>query len=710
MDLAMALSKPAIGRAPSEERLENQTRFLDAWRLLVERQPADGPDPSFLSFLSEQDALRLSDMGRQQTLQKGHKIYARGDRAFFLGLVLQGTCVQTEMQDLRFRPQTRGSTRAAGVSGTQSTRERGQRDIRSGSRAGTAPAGAQELHQGDTFGEIPLALDGQLVGGRRESTLHAADDDQVEHVVFTVDYKKFASFMQALDTKGRESSHRQQAPSLTIASRLLPKVLPKSENDAPWLVNKKTMRGDNSSVAASEDFSPSKKKSKILDAPPVTMLNMDVLMECAWTAKRAEGVVSETTRAILGSETRMPHTVVFRDGEPVHWYVGWMSGLKRRSKEHLTTWHLLEDFCKGTDAGQLVAIMTCCKRGNAMGTEHAQCRLLDKRKLERVLSGAKSNRLTGYIQKYHRVETLATATEYVLQCCWSNNSFTVDWVPETMVECLSHVHKPSRMDPGGLKKLHEKMNCRYHQYVSGTLSTLGDYFNSSTIKMNPLTQLDGRSKARARQFNDGTDAKAGNIVEREIRDTVKTACQQIASTFDKILNKSASARNKAIEDASQFNLNHNPAFTLISTMNCFFKVNKEGLPSLLHCTAAVAHTETKQPLTQLSRAELLKPSEQTFLFFAGYGAEHSRLSGLGERAVLLDFSEFLQLLTKKELLYEHVSITDASLCFKQACHSLNAEEGQLKFPEYCECMRLLRARMGLDDSGNPKYLVRVFFY
>ena len=77
----------------------------------------------------------------------------------------------------------------------------------------------------------------------------------------------------------------------------------------------------------------------------------------------------------------------------------------------------------------------------------------------------------------------------------------------------------------------------------------------------------------------------------------------------------------------------------------------------------MAHPETRHPVTDLALSELINPSEETFLYFAGYGAQHSRLSALGVRAVLLDFSEFLSLLTKKELLYTHVSVTDASLSF-----------------------------------------------
>jgi len=667
----------SFGRAPSDYRAEALDRFLQAWRVLVEQHPPHGHDPSFLSFLTEQEASRLSDMGKQQTLQKGQRLYARGDRAGTFGFVIQGALVMTEMQDLRVRPHTQSATRPS-------------------TRAGTAPApnASRVLHRGDTFGEIPLALDGQIVNGRREATLHASDDD-VEHIVFVIDYKKFATFAQDLPMS--------RDASLAVASRLLPRVLPKSQTHSPWSV--KTRTRDNISVAASEQGSPNRKRGRVLDAPPVTMINMDVLLECAWTAKREEGLVADTTRALVKNENKMPHTVVFRDGEMIQWYFGWMSSLKRRGKEHLSNWQLLEDFCKNTEAGQIVAVMTCCKRGRTPGKEHAQCRLLDRRKLETILSGARSNRLTGCIQKYQRTEALANATEYVLQCCWANNSFTVDWVPETMAECFTLVHRPARMDPGGLKKLHEKMSVKYNQYVPGAMSELGDYFNSQVVKINPLEQLDGRSKARARQFNDGTDAKAGNIVERDIRDTVKTASQQIAATFDKVINKSEAARQKAIDEATAFGMHHSPAFTLLRSMTCLFKISKDGCPSLIHCTAAIAHPETKQPLTAMARAELLDPNEETFLYFAGYGAEHSRLSGLGERALLLDFSEFLQLLTKRDLLYSHISVTEASICFKHACSAVSAEEGQLKYPEYCECMHALRERMGLDEQGNPKYQV-----
>ena len=688
MDLASALQGQAgIGRAPSEEHQENLEKFLRVWRILVERYPAHGPSPSFFSFVSEHEAGKLLDLGKQVTMRKGQRLYSRGDHATTFGFVLQGTIIATEMRDLRLRPTTTGTTRP-------------------NTRAGTAQHETIELTEGDPFGEIPLALDGQVIDGLREGTMHATKDPNMETIVFTIEYKKFTSFLQDQpSSRGAGSWQNARRGNSLIASRLLSKVLPISVAQAPWSLNKKTATGDNVSVAASEQISPGK-KTKILDEPPVTMLNMDVLMESAFIAKRAEDIVSDTTRALVGKETRMPHTVVFRDGELVHWHFGWLSSLKRRSRDNLTHWQLLEDFCKGTEAGQTVAVMTCCKRGNTMGKEHAQCRLLDRRRLETIVSGAKNNRLSACIQKYHRMESFASSTEYVLQCCWANNSFTVDWVPESMVECITMVHRPVRMDPGGLKKLHEKMHVRYHQYVPGALSALGDHFNSQTVKINPLEQLDGRSKARARQLNDGTDTRAGNIVEREIRDTVKTACQQIAATLDKYVNQSQTARKKAEADAADFDLHHSASFTLIRSMMCFFKVGKDGYPLLLFCTAAVAHPETKPPVPEIARSELVDPSEEAFLYFAGYGSGHSRLSGMGERALLLDFSEFLQLLTKKELLYTHVSVTDASTCFKHACNSLNAEEGQLKFSEYCECMRALRQRMGWDGNGRVKRQVR----
>ena len=683
MDLALALGKgDGFGRAPSDYRREKIDRFLGAFRKCVEKHPAGSLSPSFFSFLSEEEARRLCGIGKEKVLKPGQRIYARGDRATDFGFVLQGALVMSEMQDLRIRPQTSAT--------------------RPHTRAATAPA-PDETHvltEGDTFGEIPLALDGQIVGGLRESTLHTDDDPTVEPMVFVVDYQKFAAFMNELPRRPAIAAVQQplnEAPH-AMASRLLSKVLPKAHHTPPWLTGSKAPQ-DDVSIAASDQSLPNKKRTKILDSPPVTMVNMDVLMECTWMLKRAQGAV-ETARAIIGNEARIPHTVVFHDGDIVQWYFGWLTGLKRRGKEHLTSWAVLEEMCKGADAGQTVAMMTCYKRGNSAGKEHVQCRLLDRRRLESVLTGAKSNQLTGYIQKYQRMEKLASSTEYVLQCCWSTASFTADWVPEERAECLTHVHRPARMDPGGNKKLADKMKAQYHDYVPGTLSSLGDHFNSQVIKVNPLEQLDGKTKARLRQFNHGTDTKGGSIVERNIRDSVKTACQQMAAAIDKMVNKSETAREKAIADAHAFRSSHSPSFTVMRTMNCFFKISKDGQPHLLHCTAAVAHPETKPPLNEVAKSELLNPTEECFLFFAGYGAEHSRLSGLGERGVLLDFSEFLQLLTKKELLYDHVSITDASICFKMACQSHSAEDGQLKFPDYCTLMAILRAKLGLDAQGK----------
>ena len=89
MDLAAALG--GFNRAPSDYRAERLSEFLHAWRLLVESHPISGGNPSFLSFLNEQEASRLSEMGKQHTLRKGQRIYQRGENAISFGLVLQGS-------------------------------------------------------------------------------------------------------------------------------------------------------------------------------------------------------------------------------------------------------------------------------------------------------------------------------------------------------------------------------------------------------------------------------------------------------------------------------------------------------------------------------------------------------------------------------------------------------------------------------------------
>ena len=150
MELSAALG--SFSRAPSEYRAERTSEFLRAWRLLVEKHPSHGDNPSFLSFLNEQEATRLSDMGKQQTLHKGQKIYSRGDKAISFGMVLQGALVMSDVQDLRIRP------------ATSAARPRTQAEAASAEAGGV---GYYVLEVGDTFGEVPLALDGQIVGGRR---------------------------------------------------------------------------------------------------------------------------------------------------------------------------------------------------------------------------------------------------------------------------------------------------------------------------------------------------------------------------------------------------------------------------------------------------------------------------------------------------------------------------------------------------------------
>ena len=116
--------------------------------------------------------------------------------------------------------------------------------------------------------------------------------------------------------------------------------------------------------------------------------------------------------------------------------------------------------------------------------------------------------------------------------------------------------------------------------------------------------------------------------------------------------------------------------------------------------------KARPPLPPEARAELVEPRETTFMRFAGWGGEHNsnRLSGLGARAVLLDLSEFLLLLRNLSLLPGHVSVTDASGAFRDTCP--DNKEKELRFTDYCECMQLLRERLGLDEEGNPVVQVR----
>jgi hypothetical protein len=102
---------------------------------------------------------------------------------------------------------------------------------------------------------------------------------------------------------------------------------------------------------------------------------------------------------------QVPHTAIFHDGELVQWYFGSGGSMKKRHRERMVAWALIEEFCgKNSNSNhqhtKTVATMVTWKPGKDRDSEFVQCRQLTKHKLESVVNGAKANNFTGILQKY----------------------------------------------------------------------------------------------------------------------------------------------------------------------------------------------------------------------------------------------------------------------------------------------------------------------
>lgn len=64
-------------------------------------------------------------------------------------------------------------------------------------------------------------------------------------------------------------------------------------------------------------------------------------------------------------------------------------------------------------------------------------------------------------------------------------------------------------------------------------------------------------------------------------------------------------------------------------------------------------------------------AQERFNFYSQFGAGENRLSAQGSRATTMDLTEFSRYLASAQLLYKHVSITQASNIFTEVC-SANA--------------------------------------
>eukprot|EP00282_Hemiselmis_andersenii_P007825 CAMPEP_0114128728 /NCGR_PEP_ID=MMETSP0043_2-20121206/11090_1 /TAXON_ID=464988 /ORGANISM="Hemiselmis andersenii, Strain CCMP644" /LENGTH=767 /DNA_ID=CAMNT_0001221943 /DNA_START=78 /DNA_END=2378 /DNA_ORIENTATION=- len=420
---------------------------------------------------------------------------------------------------------------------------------------------------------------------------------------------------------------------------------------------------------------------------PITIINQDALLECLWLAKFGEKEMTKEAKEVSADVIQVPHTAVFHDGELVQWYFGSGNSMKKRSKERMVAWALIEEFC-GKGASQstdTVATLTTWKPGRDRESEYVQCRLLDKKRLESVVSGAKTNRLNGVLQKYVYSGQGGEEDEHVLHCLWTSNSCSIESVPEFMLECFTETHKPARILPNK-KQLRARMLVKFHHYVPGQLSMFGDHLTSTTVLSRPLLtshvaeaskrvadKLSGVKqpplKARNAAFGPRRSMSADMYQQRPIplltRESVKMACQRIASSLQRRVNSSKNAQRKAELMKSLDNSEHDIYFSQVQSMSCLFKI-RGGQPYLVHCDVAMSHPDTKPSLSMTALHELKNPTQEKFAFYCQFGITENRLSAQGARASTMDFTEFSRYLAAAELLYKHISLTEASWVFSQA--------------------------------------------
>eukprot|EP00284_Hemiselmis_tepida_P010249 CAMPEP_0174942862 /NCGR_PEP_ID=MMETSP1355-20121228/75229_1 /TAXON_ID=464990 /ORGANISM="Hemiselmis tepida, Strain CCMP443" /LENGTH=726 /DNA_ID=CAMNT_0016190067 /DNA_START=26 /DNA_END=2202 /DNA_ORIENTATION=+ len=411
---------------------------------------------------------------------------------------------------------------------------------------------------------------------------------------------------------------------------------------------------------------------------PITIINQDALLECLWLAKFGEKEMTREAKEVSADVIHVPHTAVFHDGELVQWFFGTGNSMKKRSKERMVAWALIEEFCgKGATAGtDTVATLTTWKPGRDRESEFVQCRLLDKKRLESVVSGAKTNRLNGVLQKYVFSGQGEEEDEQVLQCLWTSNSCSIESLPEAMLECFTETHKPARILPNK-KQLRARMLVKFHHYVPGQLSMFGDHLTSTTVTSRPLLtshvadaskrvadKLSGVRqpplKARNAAFGPRRSVSADMFQSRPIpldtREQVKMACQRIASSLQTRVNSSKNAQRKAEIIKGLDSSEHDIYFSQVQSMSCLFKI-RGGCAYLMHCDVAMSHPDTKPSLSMTALHELRNPTQDKFAFYCQFGISENRLSAQGARASTMDFTEFSRYLAAAELLYKHVSLT-----------------------------------------------------
>jgi hypothetical protein len=178
-----------------------------------------------------------------------------------------------------------------------------------------------------------------------------------------------------------------------------------------------------------------------------------------------------------------------------------------------------------------------------------------------------------------------------------------------------------------------------------------------------------RKKARNKAFeprrSQSADMWKSKAVPLQMREHCKMACARIAASLQTRINSSKNAQRKAELMKSLDGSEHDTYFSQVMSMSCLFKV-KGGMVNVLHCDVAMSHPDTKPSMSLLALNDIKKPNEEKFLFYSQFGLTENRLSAQGARATTMDFTEFSRYLAAAEILYKHVSLTQASWVFAQA--------------------------------------------
>ena len=178
-----------------------------------------------------------------------------------------------------------------------------------------------------------------------------------------------------------------------------------------------------------------------------------------------------------------------------------------------------------------------------------------------------------------------------------------------------------------------------------------------------------RKKARNKAFeprrSQSADMWKSKAVPLQMRESCKMACARIAASLQTRINSSKNAQRKAELMKSLDGSEHDIYFSQVMSMSCLFKV-KGAAVNVLHCDVAMSHPDTKPSMSLLALNDIKKPNEEKFLFYSQFGLTENRLSAQGARATTMDFTEFSRYLAAAEILYKHVSLTQASWVFAQA--------------------------------------------